>query len=404
MSGLALAEAGGRRWPVITVLGITQIFAWGSSYYLLAVLAGPIAADTGWPLPWIVGSLSIGLLSAGAVSPAASNAIGLRGGRPVLALSSLLLAAGLVILALSMTLPMFVIGWLVIGAGMGSGLYDAAFASLGRYYGASARPSITVLTLWGGFASTVCWPLSALLVDAVGWRGACLAYAAIQIGLSLPLILVFLPRVAPAPLPDGTRPPPPPAAFSGAERRTFALLCAIMILCGVAAATMSVHLLTLLQARGETLAAAVALGALLGPAQVGARIVEMAGRGRHHPIWTMAAAVILTALGLLLLTVDTSLAALALVFYGAGNGVYSIARGTLPLALFGPERYARAIGRLGRPNFVAQALAPSLAALVLSMTGADVTLWLLTGIAVVNVGLAGLLWRSCGRVEAARRL
>uniref|UniRef100_UPI0012FFF372 MFS transporter n=1 Tax=Pararhizobium haloflavum TaxID=2037914 RepID=UPI0012FFF372 len=166
-----------RRWPVISALGVVQIFTWGSSYYLLAVLAAPIAADTGWPLSWIVGALSIGLLAAGIVSPHVGDAIGEYGGRPVLAVACLLLAAGLVILALSPSLWVFIVGWVVLGVGMGAGLYDAAFATLGGYYGRSARSAITTLTLWGGFASTVCWPLSALFLEHLGWRGACLTYA-----------------------------------------------------------------------------------------------------------------------------------------------------------------------------------------------------------------------------------
>ncbi|SIR37855.1 hypothetical protein SAMN05421641_1501, partial [Paracoccus thiocyanatus] len=151
-----------RRWPVISALGIVQIFAWGSSYYLLAVFASPIAADTGWSLSWIVGGLSLGLFVAGMASPRVGEAIRHHGGKPVLALSALLLAAGLLILATAPVLPVFIAGWIVLGIGMGAGLYDAAFATLGGIYGREARSAITTLTLWGGFASTVCWPLSAL--------------------------------------------------------------------------------------------------------------------------------------------------------------------------------------------------------------------------------------------------
>ena len=150
-----------RRWPVISALGVVQILAWGSSFYLPAVLAGPIAENTGWPLAWVVGGLSVGLLVAAFVSPRVGLAINRYGGRPVLALAALLLAAGLAALGFAPTLPVYLAGWLLIGLGMGCGLYDPAFATLGRLYGAEARPAITTLTLWGGFASTVCWPLSA---------------------------------------------------------------------------------------------------------------------------------------------------------------------------------------------------------------------------------------------------
>ena len=333
-----------RRWPVISALGIVQIFAWGSSYYLLAVFAGPISADTGWPLSWIVGGLSLGLFIAGIASPRVGEAIQHRGGRPVLALSSILLAAGLLVLATAPVLPVFVAGWIVLGLGMGAGLYDAAFATLGGIFGREARSAITTLTLWGGFASTVCWPLSALFIEHLGWRWSCVAYAAIQLGICLPLILFVLPgngrtAAAPADRQDAIR-------LSGTERRAYVTTMAIMVLAGLSVTIVSVHLLTMLQGRGLSLAESVALGALIGPAQVTARLIEMASGGRHHPIWTLAAAAGLSALGLVMLALGVPLVGAAIFLYAAGNGIFSIARGALPLALFGAERYALIMGRL----------------------------------------------------------
>ena len=180
---------------VITTLGITQIFAWGCSFYLPAVLARPIAADTGWSLGWVVGGLSVGLLAAGLVAPRVGRTIDARGGRPVLVASSVLLAAGLATMALAHSLPVYPMAWLVMGIGMGSGLYDAGFATLGRLYGKDARRAITTLTLWGGFASTVCWLFSAWLVEHFGWRSACAAYAAIHVLVALPLHAFILPGI-----------------------------------------------------------------------------------------------------------------------------------------------------------------------------------------------------------------
>ncbi|WFT83487.1 MFS transporter [Methylobacterium sp. CB376] len=380
------------RLAVVSALGVVQILTWGTSYYLLTVLAPPIAAETGWPLPWIVGSLSAGLLVSGLVSPRVGRAIGRSGGRPVLALAILVLALGLTVIGLAPSLPVFFAGWLILGAGMGGGLYDAAFATLGRLYGAGARPAISALTLWGGFASTVCWPLSAVLVAQLGWRGTCLAYAGLLLALALPLVLLVIP--APPPLPETAAAPAGSAALAPGERRAFLCLAGILTLGGATTAIVSVHLLTLLQARGASLAAAVALGAVVGPAQVGARVIEMANRGRHHPIWTLTAAMGLIAAGLVLLAFGVAWPALALVLYGAGNGVYSIARGTLPLALFGPLRYAPLVGRLARPNLVAQALAPSAGAFVLAAAGAQAALALLTGLALANLVLVAALWRE----------
>ncbi|KQT09204.1 MFS transporter [Methylobacterium sp. Leaf399] len=383
---------GSRRWPVISALGIVQILSWGSSFYLLGVLATPIAADTGWPLTWIVGGLSAGLLVAGLVSPTVGRTIARHGGRPVLASAAVAMATGLVVLALAPNLTVFLLAWLFLGLGMGMGLYDPAFATLGRLYGAQARPAIATLTLWGGFASTVSWPLSALLVEAIGWRGTCLAYAGLQLAVSLPLVLSTIPPPAtPAPGPDVRQKPVP--VLAERERRAFVVMAGILVLGGTVMTMVSVHLLTLLQARAVPLASAVAFGALIGPAQVGARLLEMAGRGRHHPLWTLTAAMSLVAVGIALLAVEVPFVGLALVLYGAGNGIYSIARGTVPLVLFGPERYAPLIGLLARPGLMAQAAAPLVGAFVLTHGGAEGVFALLTTLAVANVALVGLLWR-----------
>src|SRR5262245_61021790 len=171
---------------VITALGIVQILAWGTSFYFPAVLAAPIVSDTGWSLAWVVGGVSIGLLTAGLIAPTVGKIIDRRGGRPVLAASSLLYAAGLAGIGLAPSLPVYLASWVMLGGGMGTGLYDAVFAALGKLYGRNAREPITNLTLFGGFASTVCWPLSAFLAEMYGWRATCLIYAGLHLAVSLP--------------------------------------------------------------------------------------------------------------------------------------------------------------------------------------------------------------------------
>lgn len=381
------------RLTVISALGVVQILAWGSSYYLPAVLAAPIANDTGWPLSGVVGALSIGLLTAGAVAPFVGRVIGERGGRPVLAAAAMLLAAGQLILGLSPNLPIFILGWVVIGAGMAAGLYDAAFSTLGRLYGGTARSAITVLTLWGGFASTVCWPLSAYMVAQFGWRETCFAYAAIQIFVSLPLVLTMVPPAA-IDISPSSRKASGDIKFGGNDRSMFLLLAGLFVIGGAIGSIVGVQLLTLLQTQGITLAAAVALGALVGPAQVGGRLIEMAGKGKHHPLWTMTAALVLVAIGLGLLTFGFGPVSLAILLYGAGNGVFSIAKGTLPLALFGPDRYAPIVGRLARPSLVAQALAPAASAWILEYAGVIGAYGTLLVLAAVNVILGVGLWTA----------
>jgi MFS family permease len=182
------------RRVVVTALGITQILAWGSTLYLLGVLGRPIAVDTGWSYEAIIGGVSLGLLMASIISPRIGRAIGTRGGKLILSGSTVVLAVGLLSLGISQSIAWYLASWLLIGVGMGSGLTDAAFSTLGNIYGESARSAITSLTLFAGFASTICWPLSAYFVEHLGWRGTCFAYAAIQIGIAFPMLLLALPN------------------------------------------------------------------------------------------------------------------------------------------------------------------------------------------------------------------
>ncbi|MBZ9840997.1 MFS transporter [Mesorhizobium sp. CA5] len=393
----ATAPIAHNRRVLVTALGITQILAWGSSYYLPAVLAAPIARDTGWSFASVVAGLSCGLLLAGLVSPVTGRLIQRHGGRPVLAASSLLLAAAHLLLATATDYPLYLAAWLLMGLGMSSGLYDAGFATLGRLYGQSARGAITNLTFFGGFASTICWPISAFLVEHGGWRTACLAYAAIHLAICLPLHLWIIPSppaAAPAPVKDRSK----EASATGRARARFILLASIQTLAALVASMLSVHLLTLLQLRGASLAAAVGLGALVGPSQVGARVAELLiGRNRHHPIWTMLTSVTLLAAGIWLLLTSQTFVALALILYGAGNGIHTIARGALPLVLFDPQQYAVLMGKLATPSLIVQAAAPSVGALLLGTGGANFILTTLALAATLNAGLCICLLASMRR-------
>ena len=390
------------RGPLIGVLGGLQILAWGTSYYLLAVLAGPIHADTDWPLASIVAGLSLGLIAAGLVSPRVGRMIERDGGRRPLAAGALLIGLGQIGLALSPSLPMFWASWLVLGAGMGAGLYDAAFATLGRLYGRDARRAITTLTLFGGFASTLLWPLSALLCARFGWRWTCASYAAIQFAVSAPLYLFALPARVPPRVPEtGALPAsgPPPRGIGGAS-----LLAATLTLSAAISSTLSVHLLPILQARGASVAEAVSLGAIVGPCQVVARAIEMGLSRRHHPIWTKLASVGSVAIGVVALGAGLGPVAGALLFYGAGIGLESIARGALPLALYGAPGYATLMGRLAMPSLIAQAASPWLAALVIGGFGPNSALAALVLVALVNLALTLRLlnrWAATSRHRAA---
>lgn len=394
-----------RRWPVISALGVTQVLAWGGSYYLPAVLAGPVSADTGWSPTWVVGGLSVGLLAAAAASPAVGRIIARRGGRPVLAASAVLLAGGQCGLALAPSLPAFLAAWVVVGLGMATGLYDPACATLGRLYGAGGRSAITTLTLFGGFASTICWPLTAFLVTTFGWRGTCLSYAGLQLAVSLPIYLLGVPREPTKTVAPASSGPAGAAASPSSESvpMLVPLLATAVTTASFVSTVLSVHLLGILQDRGLALAAAVTLGALIGPSQVGARAIELALSQRHHPIWTKLAASSLVVLGLAALSVGGSWLTVALILYGAGIGLESIARGILPLVLVGPLRYPVVMGRIALPNLMVQAASPLLGSILLGAVGSSGTITVLTGAAVLNVlmsvGLALSVRLHLGRVD-----
>jgi MFS family permease len=383
---------------VITALGTSQILAWGTSFYFPAVFAEPILRDTGWSLGFVVGGTSLGLLVAGLISPQVGKLIDAHGGRPVLLASSLFYAAGLIGVGLSPALPVYLAAWVLIGIGMGTGLYDAVFAALGRLYGSEARGPITNLTLFGGFSSTICWPLSAFMIDHVGWRSACLIYAGLHLMVSLPLqMAVVRPAAARAAaattLDDEAQRAEWPQLTN--ESVIFALLAVVLSVAAGIGSIVVVHLLIFLQARGVDYAVAVSLGTLFGPAQVGARVVERLFGARYHPIWTMVGSCTLMAVGLLLLYGRFPILVLTILLYGAGYGVSWIGRGTLPLALFGPVRFPRLMGKLAFPSLIVQALAPSAGALLIEARGADAAISVLTLLALANVVLIGVLWWLC---------
>jgi MFS family permease len=399
----------GGRGGVIAVLGGTQWIAWGSTYYLVTVIAKPVAADTGWSLATVIAGLSLGLVIAGLVSPTIGKLIERRGGSPVLSAGALLVAIGLVALALAHSRVGYFAAWAVLGVGMGASLYDAAFAALGRLYGLGARVMISNLTLVGGLAMTVTWPLSAALTQTIGWRDTCLVYAALQFFLCLPLLSLLLPSQAPearagAAVPRDITPTPrnaaAPARSPAARRILLVLLGGNLTLQIGIGAVLAVHLLTLLQGLGLDLAGAVALGSVMGACQVGARLIEIALARYVHPVWEGVVASMLVLLGIaLLLTRQPAMIAVAIVIYGFGNGVRTIVKGTLPLVLFGAEGYATLIGRLGMPTLIAQAAGPAAGALLLARYGTVATLGLLSVLALLNLVLSWSLRLGLRRSE-----
>jgi predicted MFS family arabinose efflux permease len=357
-----------RQLPIILALGTTQTLAWASSYYLPAILADPIGRDLGVSSNWIFAAFSASLVISALLGPRVGRQIDLVGGRPVLSASNLTLAAGLALLGCSYSIPVLVIAWLLLGIGMGCGLYDAAFAALGRIYGDAARRSITGITLLAGFASTVGCPLTALGLEQIGWRNTCFAWALAHIVIGLPLNLLMLPQVkgAKAAVAASIKPHIP-------IDRTMILLAFAFAAAWTVTGAMAAHLPRILEAAGATKLQAVSAGALIGPAQVFARIVEASFLSRYHPLLSTRLACLTHPIGAAIVALVGGGAASAFaIFHGTGNGILTIARGTLPLAIFGPRNYGYRLGIIGAPARMAQAAAPLAFGLLIDVMGSRV--------------------------------
>jgi MFS family permease len=357
-----------RQLPLILALGTTQTLAWASSYYLPAILADPIGRDLGVSSNWIFAAFSASLVISALLGPRIGRQIDLVGGRQVLSISNLTLAAGLALLGFAHSLPLLIVAWLLLGIGMALGLYDAAFGALGRIYGEAARGPITGITLIAGFASTVGWPLTAWGLQNIGWRDACFAWALAHIVIGLPLNFFMLPAVkgAKAEVAASTKPRIP-------IDRTMILLAFTFAAAWTVTGAMAAHLPRILEAAGATTLQAVAAGALIGPAQVAARIVEASLLTRYHPLFSTKLACVTHPIGAVIVLLGGGAAASVFaIFHGAGNGVLTIARGTLPLAIFGPQNYGYRLGIIGAPARMAQAAAPLAFGLLIDTMGSRV--------------------------------
>jgi MFS family permease len=354
-------------WRAVPVLGITQILAWGSIYYTPVLILPLVAQERGWSMSFVMGGFSIGLLVAGLTSPYVGRGIDRFGGHVVMGLGSLVGALGLFLIVHAESQPAYLMVWCVLGLAMAANLYDAAFGSLGRIFGAAARRPITALTLAGGFASTASWPATHFLIEAVGWRGTYSVYAVLLAVIAAPLHALALPRSHHA-----ARPPKPDEAASPsrvlpARGLPFLLVAAAFASYAFVPSGLSAHLLAIFTRGGVDAGTVVWIGALFGPAQVGARLIEFAFGRDIHPLWVVrfALSTLLCAfVMLLMLGVSAPVAAAFALMFGGANGLVTITRGAVPLALFGASGYGRLMGRLAGPWLVMQAAAPLVMAFV----------------------------------------
>ena len=335
-----------------------------------AILAEPATAALGLPRSWFFAAFSFALLIAAFLGPRVGRIIDRHGGRGVLVASNLVIAAGLLVLAAAQGPVSLFLAWGILGVGMALGLYDAAFATLTALYGRDARSAITGITLFAGFASTVSWPVSALLNEAFGWREACVVWAVLNLVIALPLNRFLLPTLS-APAAQAAVGPAPPIGWT--PRREMVLLAFVFAAGWLVAGAMGAHLPALLERAGASPVEAIAAAALVGPAQVAARICEFALLRRVHPLVSARISTLLHPIGAAALAVlGAPGAALFALFFGAGNGLLTIARGTVPLAIFGPVGYGERSGLLGAPTRITQAFAPLAFGLLMDAIGVAV--------------------------------
>jgi MFS family permease len=373
-------------WRAVPVLGVTQIISWGTIFYTPVLILPLVAADRGWSIAFAMGGFSTGLLVAGLAAPSVGRALDRVGGHVVMTAGSLTGALGLVLIVHAESKVAYLAVWVVLGLAMAANLYDSAFASLGRIFAAAARRPITALTLIGGFASTVSWPVTHVLLEGYGWRGTYLIYAALLAGVSAPLHAFALPRGrheadrapgAPTPAPEQVLPP---------HGLPFILVASAFAAYAFVPSGLSAHLLAIFDRSGIDASTVVWIGALFGPAQVGARLVEFAFGRNLHPLWVVrfALTTLLCAFFMLaVLGISAPVAAAFALMFGGANGLVTITRGAVPLALFGASGYGRLMGRLAGPFLLMQAVAPLVMAFVVERTSDPAALAVAAGFAAV---------------------
>ncbi|AOZ00896.1 hypothetical protein BKK81_17810 [Cupriavidus sp. USMAHM13] len=391
---------------VIPALGFAQIASWGSLYYSFAVLSKPIQAELHLSQPEIFGAFTLAMLTSSLTAPRVGKAIDRFGGKRVLCMGSIAAAAALLAMAGVGNLWTVYLAWALAGLAMPMALYDPAFATLHQIDAARYRRSVSTLTLFGGFASTVFWPLTTFLSGELGWRHTLMVYAVMQLAICLPLHTFVLPRMAGRSATKAAAGASAPGVSLEIARKPFYLLACAFAAAMMVFGALSVHLLTLLQAGGLSVGQAVMVASLIGPMQVTGRVLELAFAKRLSAAKVGWISVGLLAVALTLLACSQGTIWLGIVFaccYGLSNGLLTIVRGLLPAELFPQVPVGSLLGKLARPTQLSMALAPvGFAAVASSGMAFTGRVLLLLCLALLSLGL--LIWatqsRSTKRVVA----
>ncbi len=375
-------------WRAVPVLGVTQIIAWGSIFYTPVLIVPLIAAERSWSLALSMAGFSVALLAAGLIAPFVGRSIDRFGGHVVMTVGSLTGALGLVLIGYAEHPVAYFAVWIVLGAALSASLYDAAFGTLGRIFGAAARRPITALTLAGGFASTAGWPATHFLIEAVGWRGTYVVYAALLAFVCAPLHAFVLPRSRAEIVVPKSGDVETPAKLLASKGLPFIMVASAFTAYAFVPSGLSAHLLAIFSRSGIDAGTVVWIGALFGPAQVGARLIEFSFGKDVHPLWVVrfALGTLLCAFVMLaVLGVSVPVAAAFALLFGGANGLVTITRGAVPLALFGAQGYGRLMGRLAAPFLLMQAAAPLIMAFVIDQASDFAALALASSFAAVGL-------------------
>lgn len=393
------------RTALVAALTVSQILGWGTTYEMPAVFGRAMAADLGLANETAFAGLTVMMLVMAFLGPWTGRQIARHGASKVLAMGSVLMAAGLATLALSTGLVLYAVAWLILGVSGSFALTVPAFAAVVEREGRDARRAIGILMVFTGLSSAVCWPLLTLAGEALGWRGALLAAAAVQFLVVLPVHLA-IGRIA-ITRSDEDRAADAVEPLDLSRRMAvvaFLLIALSSSLSSLMTFGLSPQLLHILELSGATPALALQLGSLRAVFGISARAVDLVLGKRTSPITTgLAGSAMLTASTLLLIFFSGTPSSLLLftALYGFGSGVSALARATMALSFFSASRFARQSARLALPQNLANATAPVLMTSVIDRAGIDAGLVLATLLAatgfVAILGLAVIARK--GRVE-----
>jgi MFS family permease len=373
-------------WVMLWPLAVAQLVSWGTLYYSFPLFVGPMLDELGWPVAAANGALTVGLLVTGLVAYPVATVLDRRGGRRLMTLGSI--GAGVLLLVWSRlsSLEAFYALWILLGACMGCVLIETIFAIVNQHFGADARRGITAVTLVTGFSGTVFVPLIGNLVPALGWRDALLVLALFNLCLCAPIHFVFAP-------PRATRAGAGHAASAGADGEADARtvmrarlrnpvfwgLVLWYTSYSLTASSIIFQFVPLLRFDGVPAADIFLAFALIGPVQVGARIVVITAARAASTARLGAVISLLSPIALLVLICAPPTLGWLCVFsalFGTGHGITTILRGVAPAEWLGRAHYARTMGAIASPMMFAMALAPLWTATVWTASGKPAVVWL----------------------------